>query len=85
MRYKIGIQPKKVSGKSGSLEAAPFCLFLAAYSPFHRGRKNYTIAKVSDRHTRKASETYTEAEERAEPQNYGDNQLGHNLCDDVFV
>ena len=28
--YKVGIHPRKVSGSSGSLEAASFCLFRAA-------------------------------------------------------
>ena len=85
MRYKTGIQPKNVSGKSGSLEAASFCLFLAAYRPFHRGRKNCKVAHVSDRRIRIARKTYTETEECAEPQSYGDDQLGDNFSDDVFV
>lgn len=78
--YSAGIQPRKLSGSSGNIEAAFFWRFRAAYKVFHFGRRIYDGQVVSSDSLPLKKRTYAEGYECNETKSDGDDRLGLNVA-----
>lgn len=63
IRYNTGIQPNRLSGNSGSAEAALRCRRRAAYNSVHFGRSTYFVSNTT--HLATGTRGHTQNEKKA--------------------